>query len=171
MGVSVARTWGLHPLALNEQTHSQLASAEQGPAVRMERGNQCIITKESARQSKKGLCLVLLILLCSLRAVPLHFLGVKWISGPHLRTCSQGRGKQPWRPATSVAAKQKVKLQRGSALQGLGAATWVAAPGEAWSPWGSLVPLCPLHISPFCLGSPLGLSVLLTMNFKGFSHP
>ena len=56
MGVSVARTWGLHPLALNEQTHSQLGSAEQGPAVRMERGNQCIITKESAEQEGSVSC-------------------------------------------------------------------------------------------------------------------
>lgn len=62
MGTSMVMTWGIHPLALNEQTHSWLESAEQGPAVQMERGNQCIITKESARQSKKCLCLVLQIL-------------------------------------------------------------------------------------------------------------
>lgn len=62
MGISMVMTWGIHPLALNEQTHWWLGSAEQGPAVRKERGNQCIITKESASQSKKCLCLVLQIL-------------------------------------------------------------------------------------------------------------
>lgn len=125
------------------------------------------------RQGRAGkcLCVVLQILRCSLWAVPLRFLGVKWISGPHLLTCNQGRGRRPCTQQRAVAAQQKVKLKRRTALQGSGGANWLAVPGEAWGPRGELgAPQSSPHFSLLLRvfhGSP---SVLLTMNVKGVSH-
>lgn len=89
------------PLAPTQQTLLYLKNAELELAVYRYSGNQCIITQESGRQAGTWLCLVWQILQLSLRDVPMQFLGIKWISGPHLWTCNQGCGRYPWHPAVS----------------------------------------------------------------------
>lgn len=60
------------------------------------------------------------------RDVPMHFLGVKWISRPHWRTCNQGRGRQLWHPAVSSRSLAESETEREDCLERPRRGLWLA---------------------------------------------